>query len=75
MSMSFSQHRDVFHVWPCSPSNGTRLELGCAKVGLSGTVCWGVAVAPGGDQSPNRTQRGEKELSCCHIQPHGPRRH
>lgn len=35
MAMSFPQHRDVFHVWPCSPSNGTRLQLGCAKVGLS----------------------------------------
>lgn len=35
MAMSYPQLRAVFRVWPCSHSNGTGLELGCAKVGLS----------------------------------------
>lgn len=34
LAVSFLWHRDVFHVWPSSASNGRRLETGCAEVVL-----------------------------------------
>lgn len=38
-------------MWPCSPSDGTRLELDCAKVGLTLVLsAEGIALAPGGYQ-------------------------
>jgi len=77
--MSFPQRRDIFLVWPSSPSNGRRLEMGCGKAVLF--VVTALMVLSSGEQLwLQKGTRGLAEVSRAKKEnltapAHGPRRH